>query len=357
MTSKSEQSTNESQLPISVDGENPKLSESEREKESARADATSDSATNGGENDEEDAFFAKSFSLGAKGETERFDKAFAGGLRELFAATDDESEWEETVDPDLDVSDSERVQRDLELERREALDATILQNDADFLFEAGAKYEAPRATDEDFEKNIPTKGAPVQNVSERSASDLEDGQAPLRRRALVRPESIIEAMLFVGDRENKPLPIERMCELIRNLTEQEALEVIRELNARYDRECAPYRIVQDGDGYRLVLRAEFDDVLARFMGKPKEFKLSQTAIDVLALVAYRQPISHDEVLEIRSSATNALSQLVKRELIAVEKKVVDGKKTAYYRTTERFLKVFHLGTIDDLPIIGDIDYR
>lgn len=312
------------------------------------------------ENEDEDAFFAKSFSLGAsRNESEHFDQAFAGGLRELFDATDDESEWEEEepVASELDVSDAERVQRDLELERREALDATILQNDADFLYEAGAKYEAPRVSDEDFDKNIRTSGAGRNADDAVSPTSDDAGESPFRRRALVRPESIIEAMLFVGDRENKPLPIARMCELIRNLSEQEALEVISDLNARYDREGAPYKIIEDGDGYRLVLRSEFDDTLARFMGKPKEFKLSQTAIDVLALVAYRQPISHDEILEIRSSGANALSQLVKRELLAVEKKVVDGKKTAYYRTTDRFLKLFHLNSIDDLPIIGDVDYR
>ena len=80
-------------------------------------------------------------------------------------------------------------------------------------------------------------------------------------------------------------------------------------------------------------------------------------IDVLALIAYRQPISLDEILETRNNATGALSQLVKRELVAQEKRVVDKKKIAFYSTTSRFLRLFNLESLDDLPIVGDVDYR
>ncbi len=306
------------------------------------------------EDAESDAeFFSKSFALNSTSrDAERFDAAFAGGLRSLFDAEDEDEEGDEEdsdsegagtrgEDP-ADLSDAERIQRDLELERREALDATILQNDADFLFEAGEKYEAPRASDSDFDRR-----APVDDADEAGAF----------HKAIVRPESILEAMLFVGDRDNKPLLLSRACEFIRNLKESEALAILRGLNARYDREGAPYRIVKEGAGYKLALRDGYEDVVARFGGKAKEFKLSQTAIDVLALIAYRQPISRDEILEVRPSGANALSQLSKRDLISVEKSVSDGKTRAIYRTTDRFLKLFNLRSLDDLPIIGDVDYR
>ena len=77
----------------------------------------------------------------------------------------------------------------------------------------------------------------------------------------------------------------------------------------------------------------------------------------LALIAYRQPISLDEILETRNNATGPLSQLVKRELVAQEKRVVDKKKVAFYSTTPRFLRLFNLESLDDLPIVGDVDYR
>ena len=173
------------------------------------------------EEDGDDAeFFSKSFATNTtSSDAERFDAAFAGGLRSLFAAeededdSDEEDDEKETNDPD-DLSDADRIQRDLELERREALDATILQNDADFLFEAGEKYEAPRASDADFERSTPSERRTTVDDSEENGAF---------RKAIVRPESILEAMLFVGDRDNKPLLLSRACEFVRNLKEDEAL--------------------------------------------------------------------------------------------------------------------------------------
>ena len=290
----------------------------------------------GVEDEEEDAFFSKSFSLNAsRDDSDEGDAAFADGLRSVFEAGDDE------YDPAIeDVSDAERIQRDLELERRESLDSEIRQNDADFLFEAGARYEAPLATDDVFD------GVPRAPADEGA-----------RRRAVIRPDSILEAMLFVGDRENRPLSLKRACELIRDLTEMEALEILADLNERYFREGAPYKIVRDGDGFRLSLLEIYSDIVAQFGGKTKEFKLSQSAIDVLALVAYKQPITFDEIVEARAGAASVLSQLVKRDLVSVERQVVEKKKASVYRTTDRFLKLFNLRSLDELPVIGDIDYR
>lgn len=306
--------------------------------------------------DDENAFFA-SFSNGADASrgTETFDDAFAGGLRSIFDAESEDDEDDATAKDG--ESDAERFQRDLERERRESLDGVLLQNDADFLREAGEKYERPRVSDADFErKSGSAAGRGGENG--KNGENSESVEAVEGRRVPIGPASILEAMLFVGDRENRPLTLARATELMRNVSETEALEALADLNERYWRDGAPYRIVRDGDGFRMTLRPEFDALAARFVGgKTKEFKLTQTMIDVLALIAYRQPISLDEILETRNNATGALAQLVKRELVAQEKRVVDKKKVAFYSTTPRFLRLFNLESLDDLPIVGDVDYR
>ena len=137
----------------------------------------------------------------------------------------------------------------------------------------------------------------------------------------------------------------------------EAVEILADLNERYYRNGAPYKIVPEQGGYRLVLLNKYDRLLERFSGKNKEFRLSQTAIDVLALVAYRQPITLADILDARPNASSVITQLVRRDLISLEKRVVDKKKVPVYRTTERFLKLFNLTSLDELPVIGDIDYR
>ncbi len=337
--------------------------------------------------DDENAFFA-SFSNGPESRRapDSFDAAFAGGLRSIFDAESENGEdAEEAEDGELgdeDASDAERFQRDWERERRESLDGVLLQNDADFLREAGEKYERSRVSDADFERKSASRsgtngasngenGRNSQNEGNSEGAERRknggnfnggDGETSVEttggRRVPIGPASILEAMLFVGDRENRPLTLARATELMRNVSETEAIEALADLNERYWRDGAPYRIVRDGDGFRMALRSEFDALAARMVGgKAKEFKLTQTMIDVLALIAYRQPISLDEILETRNNATGALSQLVKRELVAQEKRVVDKKKVAFYSTTPRFLRLFNLESLDDLPIVGDVDYR
>lgn len=332
-------------------------------------DLNGELAASDGEFDDENAFFA-SFSTDSESRraVDAFDDAFAGGLRSLFDAEAEESGSGEVADED-DESEAERFRRDLEQERRESLDGVLLQNDADFLREAGEKFERSRVADSDFERKSASRGQngqdgrDKQNYRSGERSENSDGgeksvEATGGRRAPIGPASILEAMLFVGDRENRPLTLARATELMRNVSETEAIEALADLNERYWRDGAPYRIVRDGDGFRMALRSEFDALAARFLGgKTKEFKLTQTMIDVLALIAYRQPISLDEILETRNNATGALSQLVKRELVAQEKRVVDKKKIAFYSTTSRFLRLFNLESLDDLPIVGDVDYR
>ena len=324
--------------------------------ESVPPDVEPTEEVNEKEEEEEDAFFAKSFTSDENDAESEISDAFVGGLRNLF----DSEESDEEFDADSteeELSESERFQRATELERREALDAAVLQNDADFLYEAGEKYERSRVEQigEDA-SNVNGEGNNrIQDVAS-SENGIENGIENAARTP-IQTETVLEAMLFVGDRENKPLTLARACELMRDVTETEALETLADLNERYFQEGAPYKIVRQGDGYVMALRQEFADVASRFGGKTKEFKLSQAAIDVLALIAYRQPITLDEIIEVRSAAAGVLTQLVKRDLISVEKKNLDNKKISYYKTTERFLKIFGLSSLDDLPIIGDVNYR
>jgi len=304
-----------------------------------------------GEEEEEDAFFAKSFASDSRDSESEISDAFVGGLRNLFDSEEGDEDFDSTS-TDEELTESELFQRETEQERSEALDAVVLQNDADFLYEAGEKYERTASAVDEFTTSGSRDGD--SQIQELTTREFEGGDAAS---VAIRTESVLEAMLFVGDRDNKPLTLARACELMRDVTETEALETLADLNERYYQEGAPYKIVRQGDGYVMALRQEFADVAARFGGKVKEFKLSQVAIDVLALVAYRQPITLDEILEVRTNATGVLTQLVKRDLVSVEKKMIDGKKIACYRTTERFLKIFGLNSLDDLPIVGDVDYR
>ena len=169
------------------------------------------------------------------------------------------------------------------------------------------------------------------------------------------PKSILEAMLFVGHPLNEPLLPSQVAALMRGVTVAEINELVRELNEQYTAEHCPYTIVAEGAGYRLTLHEDFADLRERFYGRVKEARLSQAAIDTLSLVAYHQPVTQKQIDDLRAKPSGGLlSQLVRRQLILLERSPENRKETLY-RTTSRFLDLFGLTSLDDLPRSQDIE--
>lgn len=173
----------------------------------------------------------------------------------------------------------------------------------------------------------------------------------------VSPLSIVEAMLFVGHPNNEPLTNRQVAALMRGVRPAEVDGLVEELNDKYDAEQCVYRIQSAETGYRLALREEWQPIQENFYGKIREAKLSQSAVDVLAIVAYHQPTDRVEVEEIRREpSARLLAQLVRRQLLRVE--LTDDKpRRKLYHTTERFLELFGITSLDDLPQSQDFDRR
>ena len=131
--------------------------------------------------------------------------------------------------------------------------------------------------------------------------------------------------------------------------------LVRELNDQYEAAGQAYYIASVGPGYQMKLRGQFDSLTNRFYGRIREARLSQAAIDVLAIVAYNQPIVRVEVDRLRDRSSSAiLSQLVRRRLLRIERS--DDKPPAVrYFTTDRFLELFGLENLESLPRSQDID--
>ena len=188
----------------------------------------------------------------------------------------------------------------------------------------------------------------LDEADEAIAADSDDG-------CEVSPRTIVEAMLFVGHPRNEPLSASQLAALMRGVRADEVEEIISELNAAYRSEHCPYQIVSEGGGFRMTLREEFRGLRDKFYGRVKEARLSQAAIDVLALVAYNQPVSREELDSLRDKDNGAiLSQLVRRRLLRIDRPE-DTPQTRLYRTTDRFLELFGLESTDDLPRTQDLE--
>jgi segregation and condensation protein B len=173
----------------------------------------------------------------------------------------------------------------------------------------------------------------------------------------VSPLSILEAMLFVGNRMSEPLTAAEAAGLMRGVEPGEIPGLIEQLNRRYAASGCPYHVVSEGPGYRMALRGEFSDVRHKFYGRVREARLSQAAVDVLAIVAYRQPITGEEVSKLRGTpSSHLLNQLVRRRLLSLERSA-EKPRTVHYRTTERFLGLFGLGSLGDLPQSDDPELK
>jgi segregation and condensation protein B len=165
------------------------------------------------------------------------------------------------------------------------------------------------------------------------------------------PEQLIEAMLFVG---GPPLSAEAVVAAVRGLTAERFHAAIDTLNRQYRRQRRPYAIHQRDGGFVLAVLPAHRALRERLFGGPRETRLGQPALDVLSVVAYRQPVGKAEVDAARGTDSGAtLRQLVRLGLIAVQHRAEAGTREVRYGTTARFLRVFGLGSLDELPRLGD----
>jgi segregation and condensation protein B len=163
---------------------------------------------------------------------------------------------------------------------------------------------------------------------------------------------VIEALLFVG---GAPLTPQGACEAVRGLTPEQFVEVIDGLNRDYRQQGRPYRIQPRERGYVLTLHTRYRPVLDKLYGTTREARLSPAAIDVLALVAYRQPATKQEIDSLRGADSgHLLRQLVRRGLVTVSQRAEAAQREVSYGTTPRFLELFRLRSLDDLPQTQDL---
>ena len=194
----------------------------------------------------------------------------------------------------------------------------------------------------------PAETPAAETVVEVDASpDLDDGGDDAQCR--VSPLSILEALLFVGLPGGKPLASTAVAGLMRGVRPQEIDDLAAELEQRYRADNCPYEVASRGDGWVLRLRPEFARLGSLLEQRTRMVRLDSESLDVLALVAWHQPVPRDRLVELGCDARPAtLRALVRRGLLAIEPAAEpDGPPS--YVTTAKFLEVFRLASLADLP--------
>ena len=180
---------------------------------------------------------------------------------------------------------------------------------------------------------------------------MENDQCP------ITPLSILEAVLFLGRPDSSPIEAYLIAGMMRGVRSAEIEQLVDELNAIYSSEGHVLRIVASGEGFRMQLADEFQSISDRFYGSVREIKLTQAAIDCLAIIAYRPGITREELEEQRGQPSGGiLNQLVRRQLVEIRREgSCKQERMRRYYPTQRMLKLAGIESLEELPQTEDFE--
>lgn len=158
---------------------------------------------------------------------------------------------------------------------------------------------------------------------------------------------VLEGILFVVGDEG--ITLNQLCEIM-EIDESEAKEILLGLKKLYESDERGLRISYLGDAFKLTTKKEHREYYEKLVVNPVSNNLSQSALEVLAIIAYNQPITRMEIDELRGvNSTYVLRKLVAKGLIKESGKSTLPGRPNLYKTTKEFLDYFGLSTISDLP--------
>jgi segregation and condensation protein B len=162
---------------------------------------------------------------------------------------------------------------------------------------------------------------------------------------------LVEALLFVSDR---PVPAKELTAFLRDISTEQVQDALSTLSGRYATDNSGLQVEEVAGGYRLSTRPELGESVKEFFRLKNRQKLSRAGLETIAIIAYKQPVTHPEIQEIRGvSADGVLRTLLERRLIRISGRKDTVGKPLLYGTTRHFLEHFGLATLDDLPPVEE----
>jgi segregation and condensation protein B len=159
----------------------------------------------------------------------------------------------------------------------------------------------------------------------------------------------LEAVLLLA---KQPLVSRKLAQLAGLADGTKARTLVRALNRLYDNDGCAFRVEEVAGGFQLMTRPKFAPWLRRLHSTPIEVRLSSPAMETLAVVAYRQPVVRAEIEAIRGvQCDEVLRQLIERELVHIVGRSEELGRPMLYGTTRKFLRIFGLRHLDELPRI------
>jgi segregation and condensation protein B len=196
--------------------------------------------------------------------------------------------------------------------------------------------EAPEPQD-----GVVTDAAEDVDSSEDTTTDSAASEAPAVNLGA------LEALLLTT---HHPLTAGHIAEVLDLPSTKPIRKAIKELNETYASTSRSFRVEQVAGGYQILTLPEFGDLLKKFHQKEVDAKLTKAAIETLAIIAYKQPILRADVESIRGVACGeTIRSLMEKHLVKIAGRAEEPGRPILYGTTKRFLELFGLNSVKDLP--------
>jgi segregation and condensation protein B len=164
-------------------------------------------------------------------------------------------------------------------------------------------------------------------------------------------ESVIEAVLFATD---EPLPESKLAGIVET-TAKQVRECVDSLNAKYEAHHNAFRIEQIAGGYQMLTQPIYNSWLKKMVKARSDNKLSPAAMETLAIIAYKQPVIRADIEAVRGVAVGeVIRSLMYKGLVKIAGRAEILGRPMLYGTTKKFLEIFGLNSVKDLPKAEDL---
>ncbi len=166
--------------------------------------------------------------------------------------------------------------------------------------------------------------------------------------SVVKIQATIEAILFsIGD----AVSVKDLAKVL-ELDEKDVVKLLNDMMDKYESSDRGIRLVKLEDSYQLCTKNEFYDVLSLLVNMPKKHNLTESLMETLSIIAYKQPVTRQEIEAIRGvSCVHAINKLVEYKLVAEVGRLDAIGRPILFGTTEDFLRSFGVTSMDELPVI------
>jgi segregation and condensation protein B len=163
---------------------------------------------------------------------------------------------------------------------------------------------------------------------------------------------IVEALVLGAP---EPVSAQKIADVVPGLEADDARALVAELEREYEEQGRAFEVWEVAGGYQLRTRPEYASYL-RLLHRERPLRLSRAALETLAVVAYRQPVTRAEIEAVRGVEVDAVMRsLLERQLVRIAGHREVPGRPMLYATTKRFLEVFGLGRLEDLPTLRELE--